>query len=284
MGRNNRHIPVQDHNTRVSALHFDVIVWSEVPPPAPQDAHRHGFNEILFVTSGGGEHRIEFETYPILSQHVHIIPSGHVHHMQREIGSSGFSFSFSDDFLEIEAGHRPFLGVGSAVVCPDDTIWADTISIAEQIRREFGQKHEHYLRVIRALLGALLLRLQRCRPHDPLADENYRPLPEKLAAFKEWLQTNGILKSSVSEAAAHLFISPNYLNELCRTHLGQSAHEFMDARISIEARRQLRFTSASVSEIADALGFESPAYFSRFFKKQTGISPLAYRQRGDAHF
>jgi len=49
------------------------------------------------------------------------------------------------------------------------------------------------------------------------------------------------------------------------------------ARIVLEAKRQLRFTSGSVSEIAYALGFDDPAYFTRFFSRRAGLSPRAFR-------
>jgi AraC family transcriptional activator of pobA len=53
--------------------------------------------------------------------------------------------------------------------------------------------------------------------------------------------------------------------------------QLVHARILLEAKRQLRYTSASVSEIAYALGFEDPAYFTRFFSQRTGVSPRAFR-------
>lgn len=51
-------------------------------------------------------------------------------------------------------------------------------------------------------------------------------------------------------------------------------------RVLFEAKRQLRYTSKAVSEIAYALGFDDPAYFTRFFSRRAGMSPRAYRARG----
>jgi AraC family transcriptional activator of pobA len=45
------------------------------------------------------------------------------------------------------------------------------------------------------------------------------------------------------------------------------------------AKVRLRQSDATVSEIAYALGFEYPTYFTRFFKKETGITPTVYRQQ-----
>jgi len=46
-----------------------------------------------------------------------------------------------------------------------------------------------------------------------------------------------------------------------------------------EAKRLLLFTTASASEICYELGFKDPAYFNRFFSRQTGLSPGDYRRR-----
>ena len=53
--------------------------------------------------------------------------------------------------------------------------------------------------------------------------------------------------------------------------------QLVHARIVLEAKRQLRYTSVAVSEIAYALGFDDPAYFTRFFSRRTGLSPRAFR-------
>jgi AraC family transcriptional activator of pobA len=57
----------------------------------------------------------------------------------------------------------------------------------------------------------------------------------------------------------------------------QSPIQLVHARIVLEAKRQLRYTSGSVSEIAYALGFDDPAYFTRFFSQRAGMSPRAFR-------
>jgi AraC-like DNA-binding protein len=48
-------------------------------------------------------------------------------------------------------------------------------------------------------------------------------------------------------------------------------------RMLVEAERQLRYTAMSVSQVAYYLGFEDPAYFSRFFRRRTGLPPKSFR-------
>ena len=75
-----------------------------------------------------------------------------------------------------------------------------------------------------------------------------------------------------------LHLSPGYLNERVRQLSGQPALAHIRARLVLEAKRQLCYTSHSVAEISFALGFEGPSYFGRFFRRATGLSPASYRR------
>jgi AraC family transcriptional activator of pobA len=79
--------------------------------------------------------------------------------------------------------------------------------------------------------------------------------------------------------AGALGLTPTHLNRVCRKHLGDTALGVIQQRIILEAKRYLTFTSLNAQEIAFALDFDDPAYFSRFFKKKTGFSPLDFRSR-----
>jgi len=50
-------------------------------------------------------------------------------------------------------------------------------------------------------------------------------------------------------------------------------------RLLLEAKRELVYTSMTISQISDQLGFSEPAYFSRFFKRMTGRSLKEFRQQ-----
>jgi AraC family transcriptional activator of pobA len=50
-------------------------------------------------------------------------------------------------------------------------------------------------------------------------------------------------------------------------------------RMIVEAERQLRYTTMPVAQVAYLLGFEDPAYFTRFFRRHSGLSPKAFRAR-----
>ena len=74
-----------------------------------------------------------------------------------------------------------------------------------------------------------------------------------------------------------LGIHINHLNKVLKETTGKSTTEIISGRVAEEAKVLLKHTQWSVSEIAFALGFDEVAHFSNFFKKQTGLSPLKYR-------
>ncbi len=79
--------------------------------------------------------------------------------------------------------------------------------------------------------------------------------------------------------AERLCITTNYLNKISHQSLGMSSRRYIQSRIMSEAKNMLTITTMTSAEIAAALGFESPSYFSRLFKKIVRLTPLEFRNR-----
>lgn len=82
---------------------------------------------------------------------------------------------------------------------------------------------------------------------------------------------------SVAWIASQLNASPGYLSSLLKSLTGRSTQQYLHDRLIVLAKEKLSTTSLSVSEIAYELGFEHLASFSKLFKAQTNLSPLAFR-------
>ena len=64
--------------------------------------------------------------------------------------------------------------------------------------------------------------------------------------------------------------------------LGRTAGACVRDRLALEAKRLLLHTDMTAAEVADRLGFGDPAYFARFFRREAGSPPSAYRARNPA--
>jgi AraC family transcriptional activator of pobA len=95
--------------------------------------------------------------------------------------------------------------------------------------------------------------------------------------FKALLNASFREQREIAFYANLLGITPTQLNRVCREELQQSALGVINNRLVMEAKRDLAYSSLSVKEIALTLGFSDPAYFSRFFTKQTRHSPTDFR-------
>ena len=82
---------------------------------------------------------------------------------------------------------------------------------------------------------------------------------------------------SVKYFAEQLHLSPNYLGDLLKKETGKNGTEHIQLHVISLAKDKLIGSGAPVSEIAYDLGFEYPQYFSKLFKKNTGMTPAGYR-------
>lgn len=102
---------------------------------------------------------------------------------------------------------------------------------------------------------------------------------EIVLSFRKLLTEHLSKNRQPSYYASLLNISTVYLNEVVKKVTGMSTALYIKGEVVLQAKRLLCNTTLSVKQIADRLGFDDEAYFSRLFSKATGISPVAFRQK-----
>jgi AraC family transcriptional activator of pobA len=151
------------------------------------------------------------------------------------------------------------------------------------IERESRQSSLGQVAAALPLITALLMqvaRLQRIDAGTPmLRDPRKHGQIQKFRApvdarFKQHLPLEAY--------ASELGIPPGKLTRLCREVLGLSSLAVLHARLVHEAQRDLVYTDMSVKRLASDLGFVDEAYFGRFFRKHTGLTPREFRARARA--
>lgn len=83
---------------------------------------------------------------------------------------------------------------------------------------------------------------------------------------------------TAKDYADRLAIHVNHLNKVLKEQTGRTTTELISSRVVQEAKMLLKQTNWTISEIGYCLGFEEVAHFSNFFRKQTTLSPVAFRE------
>ena len=209
-----------------------------------------------------------------------VIPPGFVHGFKYDPGARGQLTTISEAFLHHALGSstgdwlRPLLT--SIRQLTGEEALSEINPCINAIHSEFEHRRPGQQVAISALLKLTLVylvrhisgaaQLQRRNPAYSQLFERFRQLAEK--HFREhW---------KIQEYCSRLGVNERKLNRACRTICDLSPSGFLQQRIIEEAKRSLAYTMMPVTAVARELGFEDPAYFSRFFHRHTGMSPRVY--------
>ena len=238
--------------------------------------HRHArLHQVLLIANGGGWATLDGKTHALPTGSLVNVPPEHVHSFRFEKDTRGWVTTLADELLDelLVGGGTLRSELDQACVLPADTFVTQTV---HQIWLEFSAQEKARALVLRGLSGVLLGWVARQLAQSTLADAKFND-SELVQRFKELIELNFKAHWTVSQYAKALSISPTHLSRLTRAANGSSALRMIEARLMREARRNLAYTNLSISSIAYTLGFTDPAYFSRVFTRDAGISPKAFR-------
>lgn len=84
---------------------------------------------------------------------------------------------------------------------------------------------------------------------------------------------------NLQEIASFVGVHPNYLSSAFKKEVGKTLSSYVNEQKIYAIKLYLDYTNLSINEISDAFNFSNVTYFSPFFKKHTGLTPLNYRNR-----
>jgi len=248
-----------------------------------QELHRHSFFYILALKNGQGEHTIDFIHHPIKDQTVFLMRPGQVHQLLLKSGSEGYLIEFTRDFytpLETTAIEVMRKATGRNFYPLHAPSSGKLFRVLADMLDEYTSKQERYIDVIRSGLDIFFIELLRQSNHSTIPErENNEHQHDLLAQFQELIEQHVSEYKQVAYYTDRLHLTPYQLNAITKTLLDKTSSAVINDHIILEAKRQLLATSAQVNQIAWQLGYEDTAYFIRFFKKHTGYSPEAFRQK-----
>jgi AraC family transcriptional activator of pobA len=234
--------------------------------------HRHEqFFQVLLLMGGQARAVIDGLVVELRPPVAVVVPALTVHGYRFSRDVEGIVLTLMErDVLDLD------LAFPTAVTVEEDDGVAEAVEalIAEAERP--GPGHEQALR---ARLTLLLVALHRGAGVAGGEIGPAGPARRHALAFRALVNRRFRESRRIADYAAAIGISGTHLNRVCRQVMGTSALAVIERRIALEARRQLRFSDLSIKQIASDLGYDDPAYFTRFVTRVLGVSPSAYREQ-----
>jgi AraC family transcriptional activator of pobA len=246
-----------------------------------RDPHRHDYHELIWVREGSGRHRIDGTPVPVRPLTLTLIGRGAVHVFEAARIARGGLVRFAPELVadgRLAPGWLLAGGGGRSVSVPDGEAGALEAVIAALAAEAARPSDAFSAELERHLVSTLLLWTERWydaqRTERRAADDADVELFRRFSAL---LERDFRSHHDAAHYADALAVPPAALARALNEVTGRSTKELVTDRVMLEAARLLRFTDATVGEVAHAAGFTDPLYFSRAFKRHAGSAPMAYR-------
>jgi AraC family transcriptional activator of pobA len=274
------------HAPGLDLLHIEAIRDRSLSYQWEIEPHvHHGLYQVVWVEQGAGEVALDLSRAHADGPAAIVLPPGTVHGFRFTPETQGWVLTLSARFL-VEA---EFQAVGVAVrdvfaeprivplVAGSDGA-ARLSALLSELAAEFAAPGAAEAPLATWIARAVVWRLaQECAraPGDPASRASRHQA--LFTRFVLLVEQHFLEHWSVAQYARRLGLSAPRLNRLARAEAGRTAAEVLHERLTREACRRLLYVPAPVNNVAAELGFEDPAYFCRFFKRRTGMSPGRWR-------
>ena len=233
--------------------------------PAEAPVARLSLVGFLYITSG--EVLVDVDGTPFLCQsgQILLIPQQHPFAVRYYQSAMGYTGGFSPSIL---ADSKPLRYLSAPL---HQGFWFDEGAFMEELFNMLAMAHQQGDSVF--VEKGLDLLLSRIKP------DIHAAIPAPVSTFLESVFDPGRMPGTLAGYAAAAGISENYLSRLVKQSTGRSVGAWIDIVRIQRAKRLLSSTDRSIIDIAVSVGVEDQSYFSRLFKKGTGMTPSAFRKK-----
>lgn len=254
--------------------------------------HFHDCYELYYLMEGERYYFIDKEIFHVKAGSLVLINREQIH--KTSMVESSYH---SRMLLQLNAGvFRPYL-ISLGLPDPDDLLATHygvidlkeedrikVLAILEIIMVEIQKKRDRYELQVKLKTAELFLIICRyCKEQlqseqvKQWKTEKHSKVQEVVQYLSEHCETN----ETLDKIAARFFISKSYLSRIFKEVTGFTVNEYVNLVRIKKAKRLLKSSQYSVTELSAVLGYESITYFERVFKKLTGLSPKRYQKTYD---
>jgi len=213
-----------------------------------------------------------------------IIPANTVHGFTFSPQVKGRTLTLSEALLDtiLQAAPGVLVELNSVHILSDfntEVTFSDLLDLEMQIHQEIYSELPGKQLALNGFFKLLFVKIFRLLQHNRRKEESPNRALHYFREFQKAIERTAPFEKKISEFAQELKITQVHLNRICQAVKGKTAQQIVQAHTIRKAHNYLLYTSLSVAEIAYELQFVDPGYFTRFFRKQTGLSPGAYRAK-----
>jgi AraC family transcriptional activator of pobA len=251
----------------------------------PVTVFRANYHRIFMIDEGSGSIGIDEVNYSIAGKSLLLIAKGQLFSFQQNATILGYEIVFGDCFWEKtpqSANNCKAVLFNNAEanqqIPLSDKDYTQLNPLFEDLYQEY--LNEEYINKLDAMAAYLKIIMIKIANINALLTKGYDTYEKQLyRRFLELVSTQYQDTHEVADFANQLGIPARKLSDLCKRCSGKGAKDIINGQLIAEAKRSLQFSSNPIKEIAFHLNFSSPDQFSHFFKKNTQISPVDYRER-----
>jgi AraC family transcriptional activator of pobA len=176
---------------------------------------------------------------------------------------------------------------GSHIIFPDEAQLTFLMATLSRMMEEMDSDYAGKYDLLRNYLRIIMHEALKTTPVNPI-EINISAAARITTQFLELLERQFPIDSpeqflrlkTANDFAKSLAVHTNHLNRSVKEITGKTTTQHISERVLKEANALLKHTDWSIAQVANGLGFEEPAYFTNFFKKYTGYSPVMSRLSG----
>ena len=279
-----RHVPIYDlygeraGNAPDFWLHCETIPSRSSLHRYEIGLHRHeSFFQILYISAGSGDALFGAERLTLTPPAIATVPSATDHGFRFSRDVDGYVFTMLASHLRLAGEAGRFLATPRITpLDPQDVDGAFVLSTLERLAAEWASRRSGRTGLLEAYLVSALTLASRLASRDA-PREGMDETARRVEHLNGLVQQHFRDQKPVGFYARELGISPTHLNRVVKAATGLSAHAYIGRKLIDEAKRELVFTDMPAQEIGLKLGFADPAYFSRYFLRETGRTPRVWR-------
>ncbi len=248
--------------------------------------HKHNFYAVFLFTKGTGIHEIDFNQYKVNPGSVFFLQPGQTHSWELSEEADGFLFFHSTDFYEtayLNHSIKDFPFFESNFTEKHIFLNEEQLKIIQLIfvnlYTETLKQQKKYKQFILTYITQIYIYLNRL--HESQNQNNNILLKHYQNVFSNFEKlVDSLFKEnkSASKYADLLNITQKHLNRIVQTVTQKTTTQIITDRVILEAKRELLYTNLSLKEIALKLGYTDYTYFSRLFKKHSGIKASDFKK------